>query len=283
MSGTVSSAGSNSAAAAAAGGSSGDGNNNDDACFPAAMPYAHWRAQDKKRKHALHMVQFQELLADGTTYLRTVTSGNCLPSEVPTGGFVEGNYYNFMSLKFRPAMAPARTVYIQQSNSNELDAQWEHVANAITAFPRSFFQEVVIDKIELTKTIMDMLGAALSTKQIHVFTLSYNNLDYNSLTSSYLENNPNVRELKIIGNLLQNDAMVLRFATAIGNNERMKKFEMKECGLGGDRPTRRTLDVIQCCGHGGNDSQAAGGNGILQTMLPHLNKLESIKLGWTST
>ncbi len=60
----------------------------------------------------------------------------------------------------------------------------------------------------------------------------------------------------------------------------MKELEMKECGLGGDRPTTRTLDVIQqYSGLGGNDSssQATGGNDVLQAMLPHLNKLESIK------
>ena len=279
MSGTVSTAESNSAAASAAGGNSGVGGNSGDDYFPAALPYAHWRAQDKKRKLSLHMIQFQELLAESTTYLRTLTSDySLLHGERANKGFVEDSP-NRTCLKFRPTGAPARTVYIQ-SNSNELDPHWEHVANSITACPRSIFEEVIFDKIELTASIMDMLGAALSTKQIHVFTLSYNNLDYNSLTSSYLENNPNVRELKIIGNLLQNDATALRFATAIGSNERMKKIELKECGLGGDRPTRRTLDVIQCCSHGGNDSQAEGGSGTLQTMLPYLNKLESIKIGY---
>jgi Leucine-rich repeat (LRR) protein len=276
MSGTVSTA-----VRSKAGGSSGDGDNRDDDYFPAALPYAHWRAHGKKRKLSLHMIQFQELLAESTTYLRTLTSDySLLHGERANNGFVEeiGGYRT--CLKFRPAGAPARTVYIQ-SNSNELDPQWEHVANSITACPRSTFEEVVFDKIEFTETIMDMLGAALSTKQIDVLTLSYNNLDYMSLTSSYLENNPNVREVKVIGNFLQNDATALRFATAIGNNEHMKRLEMKECGLGKNRPTRRTLDVIQqCCGLGGNDSHAAGGNDILQTMLPHLNKLEYINFGY---
>ena len=47
---------------------------------------------------------------------------------------------------------------------------------------------------------------------------------------------------------------------------------------GGGQAHTRTLDVIQqYSGLGGNDSssQAAGGNDVLQAMLPHLNKLES--------
>ena len=111
MSGAVGTAGSNSAAAVAA-------DSNDDDCFPAALPYAHWRAQGQKRKHALHMVQFQKMLADGTTYLRTYSVREMLRPWLRTEGmqhegFVEqyvGAYNNIMSLKFRPAMAPARTV-----------------------------------------------------------------------------------------------------------------------------------------------------------------------------
>ena len=229
--------------------------------LPGALPYDHWRALGNKRKVALKMVEFQEFLAAGTIYTRKLTSAS-IPEEEEeeeeeedSSGFVEVDA-DRISLKFRPpAGAPSRTVYIR-SSCNELVSQWEHVANAVTACPRPFLQEVVIDKIELTKTIMDMLGAALTTKRIDVFTLSYNNLDYTSLTSSYLENNPNVRDFKVIGNLLQNDATALHFATAISNNEHMKKLEMNRCGLGENE-----------------------GINLLQTMLPHLHRLHSINIG----
>ena len=121
---------------------------------------------------------------------------------------------------------------------------------------------------------MDMLGTALSTKRIDTLTLSYNNLDYTSLTTSYLENTPNVRYLKLVGNPLQDVSTALQFATAISNNEHMKKLEMKECGLGGNRPTRRTLKGLleYYCGLGGND--------LLQAMLPYLGMLNSVNIGY---
>jgi len=101
---------------------------------------------------------------------------------------------------------------------------------------------------------MDMLGTALSTKRIDTLTLSYNNLDYTSLTTSYLENTPHVRDLKVVGNPMQDATTALQFVTAISNNEHMKKLEMKECGL--------------------------GGNDLLEAMLPYLHMLNSVNIGF---
>jgi len=177
-----------------------------------------------------------------------------------------------ISLKLRPSRAPTRTLYIH--HYEELHSHWDHVVKSLTACPRSYFREVVIDKIELSKTVMDMLGTALSTKRIDTLTLSYNNLDYTSLTTSYLENTPNVRYLKLVGNPLQDVTTALQFATAISNNEHMEKLEMKLCGLGGNRPTRRTLKGLleYYCGLGGND--------LLQVMLPYLGMLNSVNIGY---
>lgn len=247
VSGVVNAASGNSAAAAEGGGGGGGGGEN----FPAALPYAHWRALGIMRQIALDMVLFQEFLSAGTTYTRTITAQPTYNDSLVNNGFVEDGY-GIISLKFRPKNAPARTVYIR--HYEELHSQWEHVANSLTACPLAYFRDVVIDKIELSQTVMDMLGAALATKQIDVLTLSYNNLDYVSLTTSYLENTPNIRDLVLVGNPLQDVSTALQFASAISTNEHMEKLEMRECGL--------------------------GENDVLQTMLPYLSLLHSLNIGY---
>eukprot|EP00984_Skeletonema_dohrnii_P037202 scaffold39046_cov228-Skeletonema_dohrnii-CCMP3373.AAC.3 len=239
---------------AAGGNSAGGGGNHD---FPAALPYAHWRALGNKRRLALDMVQFQQFLSAGTLCMREIPLHprpveDDPPYRPKTNGFVEISYGDTISLKLRPSGAPARTVYIR--HYEELHSQWEHVANSLTACPRSYFRDVVIDKIELSRTIMDMLGTALSKKRIDTLTLSYNNLDYTSLTTSYLENTPHVGDLKVVGNPMQDATTALQFVTAISNNEHMKKLEMRECGL--------------------------GGNDLLEAMLPYLHMLKSVDIGY---
>lgn len=142
-----------------------------------------------------------EFLSAGTIFTRGITLQS-LSSEDDSKSRYATKKFDFVevsndivSFKFRPSGAPARTVSVYIRHHEELNSQWEHAANALTACPRIYFRDVVIDKIELPKTIMDMLGTALSTKRIDNLTLSYNNLDYTSLTCSFLENNPNVRDL----------------------------------------------------------------------------------------
>ncbi len=276
ISSNVNGAGGKSATAAKS--SSGDGNDD----FPAALPYAHWRTMGK-RKFSLDMVQFQEFLSAGTIYTRKISLQPLWSEDEDYRyrniGFVEV-CNDDVSLKFHPSGAPARTVYIR--HHEELNSQWEHVANALSACTRTYFRTVVIGKIELPTTIMNMLGAALSTKRIDCLTLSYNNLDYSSLTCSYLENNPNLKDLTVEGNPLKDASVALRFAKAIGNNEHLKTLEMKECGLGGERPTKRTLKSVvkHYCGMGGDTSSQAGENNLLQTILPYLGLLNSVNIAY---
>lgn len=249
-------AGDNPIAPAAAEGGNTNNNEGDDVNFPAPLEYAHWRALGMKRKLALDMVTFQcDLLRDGANYVKSMTAQPHIEDNDLSGrrmGFVEGSY---ASLKFR-AMSkgppPARKVYIH--HFDELTPHWEHVSNAITTSPRQNFWEVIFDKIELPRTVMDILGTSLAMKNIIQLSLTYNNLDYMSLTNYYLETNPNLNELKIIGNPLEDVPTALQFAEAIGNSEHIQKLEMKQCRL--------------------------GKNELPQIMLPHLKFLKNLNLGY---
>ncbi len=253
-------AGDNPIAAAAAEGGNTNNNEGGDANFPAPLEYSHWRGLGMKRQLALDMVTFQcDLLRDGANYVKAMTAQPQWENDLRgrrerCKGFVDLAYDHTASLKFRAmskGQPPARKVYIH--HFDELTPHWEHVSNAITTSPRQSFREVIFDKIELPWAVMDILGTSLAMKSITQLSLTYNNLDYMSLTN-YLETNPNLRELRIIGNPLEDVPTALQFAEAIGNSEHIQKLEMKQCRL--------------------------GKNELPQIMLPHLKFLKNLNLGY---